>query len=147
MTEKYYTPTIEEFHLGFEYEEQVDGTWIERIVRESIMYIDNTQKQFKGIAFSIEKNPVRVKYLNREDIESCGWKQSGLNDDTLFIRKNDRDFVFNINYGRPIIQELFIKDRGDGIEMPDHSKTITMFIGQIKNKSELQRIMKQLNIA
>ncbi len=136
MTEKYYTPSIEEFHLGFEYEELIENTWIERVLRESIMYIDNANSKFKGVAFSIEKEPVRVKYLDQEDIESLGWIiEKRFNNLNCFIKNN---YVLSLSLTNG---SIMIHRKVDNIQ-----ELFTDFSGFIKNKSELIRLMKQLNI-
>lgn len=61
---KYYTPQIEEFRVGFEYEYQSYNDWIKR-----------TLKDFEEIITSIDLHnkfviPFRVKYLDAKDIES-----------------------------------------------------------------------------
>ena len=63
---KYYTPSIEEFHVGFEYEISYDGeTYQSKVVDDS--------DELHRIKTAIESLWVRVKHLDREDIESLGW--------------------------------------------------------------------------
>ena len=87
MDDKYYTPEIEEFHVGFEYEQKpsfTDGTvktqedfdrekWKKRIFKVGYgPYINRAlygRNRDKGIC------GIRVKYLDREDIESLGFKE------------------------------------------------------------------------
>ena len=68
--EKYYTPTIEEFHSGFEYEFLMQYLnfymWQKRVVEPD-------HRSFENYFNYIENNSIRVKYLDREDIESLGW--------------------------------------------------------------------------
>jgi len=71
MENKYYTPTIEEFHVGFEFE-----------FRHSD-YKEDGWKKFTTPVFNMEREDCpfacqtleeyRVKYLDREDIESLGF--------------------------------------------------------------------------
>jgi len=64
---KYYTPSIEEFHVGFEYEISYDGeTYQSKVVDDS--------DELHRIKTAIESLWVRVKHLDREDIKSLGWK-------------------------------------------------------------------------
>jgi len=59
---KYYTPEIEEFFVGFEYEvyDKLHGVWN----KENNFFLQ--QGDFK--------DSIRVKHLDREDIESLGWE-------------------------------------------------------------------------
>ena len=61
----YYTPKIEECHIGFEYEWKNDkGEWIKESSPESISE-DRYEEQTYGL---------RVRYLDQEDIESFGFE-------------------------------------------------------------------------
>ncbi len=75
MVNKYYTPEIEEFHVGFEYE-WFDGSDWNKV----------TQKYFDGGLFNngdgehpfeyqLSDVGIRVKYLDQEDIESLGFNK------------------------------------------------------------------------
>ena len=81
MTEeaKYYTPEIEEFHVGFEFE--MDDTWggWKKLVLTDEMLKGNVMI---GLGSGNERVPyyhkTRVKYLDREDIESLEFKFDGI---------------------------------------------------------------------
>lgn len=129
--EKYYTPTIEEFHVGFEYEFLVNSVFLRDLKswEKCICYTPNTL--FAIIKDIIENVvSVRVKYLDKEDIESFGVKLDyksdthdiyKLNDIWIFLFKNN---IIRINQG----DEMIFRD------------------GMIRNKSELKVLLKQLNI-
>jgi len=134
---KYYTPSIEEFHVGFEYEELIG--------------VDNEQEDWSCKSFNpknyidrygeytFDETPlsdwIRVKYLDKEDIESLG-----------FIYDIDRD---DFNYKGDEYIRL-------GFNESDHSLMIwngldwddqyIWFDGFIKNKFELKTLLQQLNI-
>lgn len=63
MKDKYYTPSIEEFHVGFEFElkDPITQIWVKFIFEEDKLWF-------------IKSNISRVKYLNKEDIESLGFE-------------------------------------------------------------------------
>ena len=129
MKDKYYTPTIEEFHVGFEYEssylEDYD-TWKKEIIDTAdVGYFYST---YTGDAVPTE---FRVKYLDREDIESLGFKQ--ITDDcyNLPIRNEELRLLFEND-----ILKIYLADKYSNM----------LFQGTIKNKSELKRLLKQLNI-
>ena len=98
--DKYYQPEIEEFHVGFEYympllKEDEEGNlyqdkyilhiWTEKCSMENyfnVDYIDNSTTKIISVP-----DILKVKLLDREDIESLGWvKDSG---DCDYI--NDKD--------------------------------------------------------
>lgn len=146
MEDKYYIPSIREFHEGFEYEMKStfgDGTvktqsdydkakWIKQTysLRE-FPYVDRTMSGKNSINLP---PAIRVKYLDKEDIESLGWKEDK---DGWFRKANYQlltmDFlhvtIYYIKY-----KQFGIRD--DGI----------LFDGNLKNKSELKRIMEQVKI-
>jgi hypothetical protein len=135
---KYYTPEIEEFHVGFEYEEldpdyqgQSDGKqWKPRkLSKEGLI---DTLIHWKHIW-----DLVRVKYLDREDIESLGFEllKEDVNGKAFIHKDNDElQIWWSIN-------DIIDIDNGQTYE-----DCITYFKGTIKNKSELKRILKQIGI-
>lgn len=132
MKEKYYTPTIEEFHIGFEYEftdSPTNTDWTKAVVRDGAQ-IDDITRKYKGESVY----SLRAKYLDREDIESLGWKDIGslwFEGFGLYqLRKWKDDLVFLYN------------TRHEAAE----GKAEQIFAGVIKNKSELKKMMQQLGI-
>lgn len=148
MEEKYYTPNVNEFHIGFGYEllssypdilytidnPSNEPIWVKCIVKNLhtspknvLIYIDDH--------LSMNTPDVRVKYLDKDDIESLGFVQ------TL----EDKE-----NYFFEGIKEkgLFLNHRGKVIRIVDtrfvyHQQ---LFWGRIKNKFELQKLLQQLYI-
>jgi hypothetical protein len=140
---KYYTPTIEEFYVGFEYE--VAGEWEEKDQEPKKIWIYRIYEQgdlldlyynynpdFDSVTFN--KTKLRVKYLDQKDIESLGYE---------FISEtitNEKSHLF------------FKTDRRTLTLFSDYTVAIThypytvQFHGKIKNKSELIKILKQVNI-
>jgi hypothetical protein len=124
MENKYYTPKIEEFHVGFEYEVlHDDNKWI----KESIC----KKPEVVSLPYMILEN-IRVKYLDREDIESFGWKKQ--DEDTFELGKH------TLYYKR--FNENFIEINVLG----DYDGEFCHFKGHLKNKIELKRLMEQLGI-
>jgi hypothetical protein len=127
--EKYYAPSIEEFQVGFEYEAKCPITkeWTEFKVDLSF-----------GSLWLAYANDTRVKYLNREDIESLGWEC--VKEDYFYKRTSQTssiDILFNE-------QESMIEIQST--EVMDEEPVRTLFLGTIKNKSELKKLLKQLGI-
>ena len=94
---KYYTPTIEEFHVGFEYEKfierykvleepkqkgdewsytvkKVEELWEPRVYKQDdflwVSSYDGGDYEFN----EIDSKETKVKHLDKEDIESLGWQ-------------------------------------------------------------------------
>lgn len=135
--EKYYTPTIEEFYVGFEYERCDDG----------YKYFSD---KFPGAIdiklfyeFPNRFLPYfRVKYLDREDIESFGFSFETDYTIKLHFKKQvvhrGDEAIINVYYNCVNRWIMISLKRGDQFN--------TIFCGYIKNKSEFSRLLKQLSI-
>lgn len=157
---KFYVPEISEFHVGFEYEyrwfinveengngyvvTRADGT---RIINEWSDWekLDVPIKlDYQGFQdcspynhndLNTDRHQFRVKYLDKEDIESCGWfftEQINNTNGSLRFEYNLHKLLWLETY--PEI--IYIKFYGKGEEV----------LFTVKNKQELQKLMKQLNI-
>ena len=76
---KYYTPTIEEFHVEFEY--------FENQKKDKFYLSDDIYKMQKKIRSGF----IKIKYLDREDIESFGFiydKTSSTEGQLKFFKNN-----------------------------------------------------------
>lgn len=141
MDNKYYTPDISEFYVGFECERM-------------IIHVDNLEDAIinrqldksKGIEkwFSIcfdkdmlmsnyinDKGPFRVKCLDQSDIESFG-----------FII-NDNSEIGRLN-GHALHGCSQLEQSNGHITIYRNSDCI--FEGNLKNKSELSKVLKMLNV-
>lgn len=129
---KYYTPSIEGFHIGFEYEVNQSNniptygypSYKKEILdRNNLKYLDNR----------LNSNLIRVKYLNKEDIESLGWEHIG---GKLAVDSLQEYCISNFILYHSEKNSTFLSiDKGNQI-----------FRGRIKNKSELKKLMSQLDI-
>ena len=145
---KYYTPELEEFFPGFEYEEYSQGytydvkllsstelqvlsepvqttEWIKRVyeLQNFVTIIDGELSEY------IPK--VRVKYLDEQDIKDLGFESVWLEGDVQTFSKNN------------IIVSWWINSTHIRI---NYTTEWQLFDGQIKNKNELRKLMKQLGI-
>ena len=123
MKDKYYQPTKEEFYIGFEYEMQhvKSEEWIKETVRD-----------YKDIRYvELLPNKRRVKYLDKEDIEDLGFKQITDNCYNLPIGNEEFRLLFEDN-----ILKIYLADKYSNM----------LFQGNVKNKSALKILLKQLNI-
>jgi hypothetical protein len=150
---KYYTPTIDEFHVGFEYyyssayQEGVSTTEItingvegyEPMVFNFDIwnYVRNKGESWKDIFESILfHNQIKVKYLDKEDIKSLGWS---VDPETGDFTKGNDDYSVVLSFDE--------KDHSlcvwNGLDWDDQH---IWFDGFIKNKSELVKLLGQLDI-
>ncbi|MFH6944583.1 hypothetical protein [Flavobacterium sp. FlaQc-50] len=128
MEAKYYTPEFQEFHEGFEY---VDNLFhVDTVKMFTYKEVDGWRKSFflKGI----DNKQIRVKCLDREDIESLGWSQIGHDTYALSGNLENYELEFDPDYKTYIYETSFRKEN--------------FFKGEIKNKSELRKIMLQTGI-
>ena len=131
----YYTPSIEEFRVGFEYEEQYnkDVPFFPEVVEaDQDDYPD--YDLLSNLKWKCQEKEVRVKYLDKEDIESLGLTVeqkpiASFNKGDCWIKDKNNTVLF----------DWFSEDFKENIEFNSVYFTV-------KNKSELKKLMQQLNI-
>ena len=126
---KYYVPTIEEFHIGFEYEalwgvENINGEWLKETFKE-------------GQGISDLEVIHRVKHLDREDIEGFG-EVSGHRSLLYFTNNISPPLVFTFEGSDKNMTGKIRINTAIGMEV--------LFNGKIKNKSELGRVLRQVGV-
>lgn len=145
-TEKYYTPIIDEFYVGFEYQSH-EFSRDELGVKENNydLWVDNVVDLNKLNFISTYPHCVyglRIKYLNKEDIESLGFKLfNGLDVFEIDIEKYRKRDNLKCHI---ILRDTILILIGDK-ETP-WSDWNVIFTGIIRNKSELVTLLKQLEI-
>ena len=136
MVDKYYTPTIEEFHVGFECEILNGyGEWSHIPVEYSHFALGEIK----------DLKDWRVKHLDKEDIESLGFTRDlerGIRLHTIVAYKDIYELEYDALSKKVTIKTKNMIRDGSG----NHQGYIIFFRGTIKNKSELKRILKQLEI-
>lgn len=124
--EKYYTPSIEEFHVGFEYEAMMihEDRFLKHIVEEL--------NHITGFSPPTE---LRVKHLDQEDIESFGWFH------------DENECYYDGNWGDIALYHSDGERKVRIVAYP-HSpiKSSILFNGTIRNKSELKRVLTQIGV-
>lgn len=119
---KYYTPDIEEFHVGFEYEYldhvDFDEGWDE--------WREGTFKDGESLEWHDE---YRAKCLDHEDVTSLGWEQ------TSYDQFKKDVYHLEIGEDNKLHIHSFIRERA-----------YVLFNGTVKNKSELIKLLKMLGI-
>jgi hypothetical protein len=129
MKDKYYTPELEEFHIGFEYE------W--RNSEEDSWKKENSPTRITVKDYKDQIHGLRVKYLDKEDIESTGFKHIGAG----WFENKELDC--RVRKWKEL--EIDIYKNWSEIDLAEQDE-LRCFRGNIKNKSEFKVILKQLNI-
>ncbi len=154
MKDKYYTPTKEEFHVGFEYEVFQKG----EEYNPNFMYLMAPDTEDKWVKFTFpdpflgynldrmfKTYNMRVKHFDKDDIEELGFEFEGgklIKDVKDSFRYKGYILDYNYLINRLIVKiPNYIRD-GSG----NFDGFMILFNGYIKNKSELKRLLKQLNI-
>ena len=130
MIEKYYTPTIEEFHVGFICEmNTTPNNWVETSI---------TLNHFQRLNKWLLENHIRVKYLDEEDLGSLEFK-------TMYSVQSD---FYKSIYSNEICRIRIITQTliTVCISVKNQFYMPEVFRGEIKNKSELSKLLKQLGI-
>ena len=133
MKSKYYTPTIDEFYIGFEYYSIIKNTYF-----HSIFGTENVDLQ--NIDEGIENNTIFVKHLDKDDLKELGWEKCKGNLEVFKVvgTNNNQYCKHNLSLTR-LCKKITIRKR-------IANNYTQLFNGFIKNKSELNKLMKQLNI-
>ena len=137
MENKYYVPDITEFRVGFGYEEKSSGLWAKQIYNESSPILnaqiwDGYGCKLDTIKDYIEQEQVRVKYLDTSDIESFGFSHIC----ALWFENIEKSYRIRKWKGNEVdIYKWWINGDNNLI-----------FRGKIKNKSELQQVLKMIGV-
>lgn len=140
MENKYYTPKIESFHIGFRYEEELKNTNWHKLIKptedtwEFVKMEFDTSKSISKITQKIKQGKIRVKSLDHDDIKEAGWEESK----TSF--SPGRQYYNLGDY------ECFLED---GIvyiyrEWADDGQNL--FVGSIKNYNKLLEVMDMIGV-
>ena len=138
---EYYTPTIEEFHVGFECEVY------NKFSKEWYAFLFNQVFEDTSVAYNFTEGKYRVKYLDKEDIEGLGFEFKGkaiksfFEVDCWFLLPDSESFKCS-----KLTIQLCEKLRTVKIigYIASACEEDTLFEGSCKNKSELGRILKQI---
>lgn len=130
----YYTPTLDEFHNDFEYEIFEDwGVEPERIWHKQIFGKDGNNPERIGYVYENNLNRMRVKHLDKTDIESLGFSLSQIEGDS-------HDWEWDITNKDGVGIGVFHDTNDDDIQL----LSCTF---KIKNKTELKILLRQLKCA
>mgnify|MGYP003617108562 CR=1 FL=1 len=144
IKEKYYTPELQEFHFGFEHEHYdfVTKIWNKVVIGSDF-------KAFQDLEKTLQTR--RVKLLDKEDLQCLGWTVDYLyqsnplliaefkvsTNESVHLRE-DQSGAFQIS--------LYFKSDVKQYEQEWSKQGSILFLGRIKNKSEMKKLMQQLGI-
>jgi len=135
MEIKYYTPSVEEFHIGFEYEWlDEDKTWKK----------ESTPTEISVKGYNDQTYGLRVKYLDKEDIESLGFKEIHLKWHFAKVIDNDTYMIDPYFHMVPSERENLVRILR--VDPESYARETVLFSGDIKNKSELKQVLKMLRL-
>ena len=159
MENKYYTPEIEEFHVGFEFEAFDSSMFQNREWKKVTITNDSLRNiiiNHDPYALEQIKDWARVKYLDREDIESLGFEYDGKSclDETWEKEESIVDtwsYYVDTTEDKEKYYSLYSQGKLCYITYTAYQNSVgsteeQIFKGTIKNKSELKRLLKQLNL-
>lgn len=149
--EKYYTPTIDEFYIGYEYEylstsyspiivDHTDDTiefskekldvWEKKILDLPLTYSPINSLYY--ISILLENKQIRTKYLDREDILDLGFTE-----ESYFFGVDEKYYQNN---------KFYLSQNKNLTWSITDDDTIIYYYGNIKSKNELRLILKFLNV-
>lgn len=147
MNNKYYTPKIEEFHVGFEIEvyNQSTSSWYKKTctiesIQEDIIYVCGAAGMNWSLDGEDENHPscrTKVKCLDKDDIEECGWRGQKAN--SVYFTKDNYRLVHWITDAERTINIYETYDGGTQEECIVRK-------AKIKNKKEFIKMLKQLGL-
>jgi hypothetical protein len=143
--DKYYTPEIEEFHVGFEYEGRLAGVnggvtdWEKRIFyKEQLPFIKGCEETLKHF---------RVRYIDKEDLVSMGFSLEVNCGNELGEGYSRYVYGESRNYPYIVIDNFPETEKFRIFELfAEGGRSINLFSGTINNKSELKKLIQQLGI-
>lgn len=146
---KYYTPDISELHVGYCnyqvcYKKDI---WTDAVPIVDGTQIDNVIDLLTGRVGFDSGAHVRTKYLDRSDIESCGWEHVGtMRDGGTTTYQINNKYILDYYGTNQILKEteryreITIKELAEN-HLFKHIVTV-----KCKSINELRTIMKWLNI-
>ena len=137
MDNKYYKPDLDEFYIGFEFQNKLGDEWETEIFKDT--------NNLHSMYLNRDTIHLRVKYLDKEDIESLEFIHSGKSIDIWFNKKGSFNLGSWTAYS--IILQYGLHDNRLRIYAEDPGMDdFVLFTGHIKNKSELIKLLKKLGI-
>ena len=130
MENKYFTPDIEDIHVGYACEELRNGNW-EFLNIPYNECLDDLYNQCLN-------NFIRVPYLTKEDIEDEGWERYHM--DGTYIKDN---YILNFDFATGLNRLNIHKKPETGKNVTSHDM---LFNSKCKCINDFRKIIKLLGI-
>lgn len=159
MDNKYYTPSLEEFHIEFRYEynsesylsllDSTSGNWKKEVFNACCG--QDGESEFHDLLRLLEIGGLRVKFLDKDDIEELGWGYKGKH----WFYLQDEYYEINVDYFTSFyLHKHNSSDTGRGgytiIESTPGGYSLEgdvyKFDGELRNYNELKFIMERTGI-
>lgn len=163
MENKYYTPELEDLCYGLEYQ-IVPATGITLLnfgtdneeVSETFWnteFEDRVYGEYRAHTFdpsfedAIKHEKIRVKYLDKSDIQELGWKflseYSDEDKEVMTFQKGNWVLVYNFTIKKMFI---FVKDYSEEHDLFGSARDVKISGLEVKNKSELKILIRNLKM-
>lgn len=142
MEVQYYTPKLEEFHVGFDYEAYIPE---KEVWSKETFYMNQSHinlVQYVDMQNENTLKRVRVKHLDEEDIQSLGWKLQKKEGCVRYFEQKNRLLWYNLVSKKMIV---IVKDpaKSEVYLLNDIHKYVHNIT--IKNISQFKKLMNQIN--
>lgn len=139
MENKYYTPTIEDIHVGYECEWQDIGgncEWIKAKIDEYII--------FEILSIDLPEGQLKTLYLTKEQIEAEGWiiRTDKIHKGFQFAFEKGDYFGVCLQNGK---LDIHLKDALKD-DYTEHTSNTRLYFGNCPSINEFRTICKLLNI-
>jgi len=150
MEAQYYTPTIDEFHVGFEFEMDAGTGWSKQTFPKP-WWESGGMGGMSTLKRCLQDKNIRVKHLCRQDIEDLLTKmgfevEDDINSNGGFKQEFRDNLEIKVEANKTDTPMVFIF-KSDGLYHIEIDETRKVFELDIRNKSELRKIMQQCGIS
>lgn len=142
---KYYIPDIKEFRPGFEYEITNGYEWVEK----KFSKLDLKSFLYGELENGIKQEYIRVKYLDRQDIESVNFgkkfteRQVLFGDEVWTYQKHIGICTYRINYWSNDCKCVIEIHNDETMNLNEFHQ---IFNGNIKNISVLKEVLEMIGV-
>ena len=158
MENNYFTPSIEDIKVGYEFEVLIENNWIECTIVDILSVGVKISGKDNSLisSFTNFDGYIRTSYLTKEQIENCGFTLKHKSIDYWFQINEEKRFdtdlhnfcgykaydVF-LNYG---FHDRRLKIKSDFSGGGGFDKAETLYDGECKCINELKQILKHIHI-
>lgn len=133
----YFTPSIEDIHVGYEFEAFLANPKKKDRVWKPQIYENKWVDKYLDFEYMLKEGRIRVPYLTKEQIEKEGWKKQGSNK-FYEKHKNSKIYYLWVTENRISINE--------GMFGLLYWKVPQIYRGECKDINTFRHISKLLNI-